>query len=324
MASVSSPLSGTVGDIIPAAGSALKTVKSTTTLPEALAVMGAHNIYAVPVVNPGTGVCEGLLSLSDIASFLVQQFWKESGVDSFAATCELSTEKMASHLATVKHSFDTQTSLATMNLCRSNAYCPVTKDVSLANAVRRLATGGSVSRLVVVSEDKKPLAMVTPADLVVAFNKRSEVLGAFGDVPVKDVCNVFDSILGIQGSHRVIDALALMVEHVIDSVGVTDDDTDEVITVMSVKDLREALIDFQKLIMPAEAMMKEVRQKNFKAIAPVISVKDSLSLSHVMQKLAVVRVHRVYVRDDNGGSSRYTGVLSLRDILRAINEHTKA
>jgi predicted transcriptional regulator len=112
----SSTLSGTVGDLVGSStDKKLYTIASNTTLPEALAVLGTHNIYAVPVVNTDSGVCEGLLSLSDIASFLVQQFWKASGVSSFAATSALSTENLASHLKEVKHCFDTQTALATMS-----------------------------------------------------------------------------------------------------------------------------------------------------------------------------------------------------------------
>jgi len=68
---------------------------------------------------------------------------------------------------------------------------------------------------------------------------------------------------------------------------------------------------------PIRQFLAQVRQQELVDLLPNVSVKPSDNLVHVISKLAVVRMHRVFVADPKAGL-RPTAVVSISDLLKHI------
>jgi len=67
--------------------------------------------------------------------------------------------------------------------------------------------------------------------------------------------------------------------------------------------------------MPIRGFLAQVRQEELLDLLPNVSVKPTDTLAHVVAKLAVVRMHRVFVADPKTGL-KPTSVISISDLVR--------
>jgi len=99
---------------------------------------------------------------------------------------------------------------------------------------------------------------------------------------------------------------------------------DEFVGNVSVKDIKSVLDQGVEVLMQLlGSYINKIRQENLKAVHPAIHAVDDDSLERLIARLAVIKIHRMYVTYSGGeeGSSgrKLVGVVTLGDIIRTFS-----
>mmetsp|Transcript_32761 Transcript_32761/g.52744 ORF Transcript_32761/g.52744 Transcript_32761/m.52744 type:complete len:190 (+) Transcript_32761:462-1031(+) len=80
--------------------------------------------------------------------------------------------------------------------------------------------------------------------------------------------------------------------------------------------------DLNILRKPIRQFLAEVRQQELVDLLPNVSVKPKDTIATVIEKLAVVKMHRVFVAE-TATALRPTGVVSISDVLKEVVKNAK-
>jgi len=123
-------------------------------------------------------------------------------------------------------------------------------------------------------------------------------------------------VLSVELNTRVYDAFKMMVDNKITGIAVVNPDG-TLLSNLSAKDIKEVKADELLPWMSRSTLefIQMVRSKQINVTVPVFSCHLNHTLEEVIQRLSVLRVHRLYITDE---ASRPIGVLSLGDLCKLL------
>mmetsp|Transcript_193 Transcript_193/g.559 ORF Transcript_193/g.559 Transcript_193/m.559 type:complete len:327 (+) Transcript_193:1348-2328(+) len=209
-------------------------------------------------------------------------------------------------------------------------------DMSKTNPMTVIEQNETLERaaLVLLENDVHRLCVVDSCDTFAGVVSLSDVLyylkdhlDAFPEKSVEELGLLQKKVVTIPGDRPVLEALEMMVDLKISSVGVVDDDGD-LVTVISLSDCKKIIKEghtlpllkvdcreFAAKVRSDAALEKHKGSDTF----PYFAVHRDTPLKVAVSKLCAVRAHRLFVIE--GGphfSTTPIGVLSISDILKAL------
>lgn len=153
--------------------------------------------------------------------------------------------------------------------------------------IRQMVTGPEMEGVIEEPEREMLEAVLDFSELVVrqVSTPRTEIIAALADTPLEE-------------------ALRLSVEHAITKLPVYENDLDEIVGVVHLRDLVRALQDGQG----QETGLRDLAREPF-------FVPDSLSVRNLLRQFRDKRVHIAIVLDEFGGTS---GLITLEDLMEEI------
>jgi len=125
----------------------------------------------------------------------------------------------------------------------------------------------------------------------------------------------------IEKKKKAIDAFVEMNNKKISGLGVVDDNK-MLIGNISARDLKQVKSNniFGILNKSCGAFVSFIKQQSFNETAPVISCTLDTSFDYVIRRMAVNKIHRLYVCDKE---LKATHIISLRDLISCIISNSK-
>eukprot|EP00163_Fabomonas_tropica_P023508 TRINITY_DN40854_c0_g1_i1.p1 TRINITY_DN40854_c0_g1~~TRINITY_DN40854_c0_g1_i1.p1 ORF type:complete len:301 (+),score=96.44 TRINITY_DN40854_c0_g1_i1:129-1031(+) len=259
-----------------------------------LAKFGIHSVPVLEKESEGDN-CLGFVDVIDLISLLVSP--EHEGKEANALT--------AGDL---------------VDLSKKNPYRTVTLDQSLYDVIQILEAG--VHRVAVVENKDSHLAVniITQSAVIDFLATNLEKLGDITGKTPKELNIGYKDVVSVHADSNVLDAFKIIDFEGVSAVAVLADD-ESLISVISARDIqtlfpKDGAINMHYLKHTCRDFVGIVRQKNLsKTVHPAICTSEDSSLAHIIQRLNICKVHRVFI---TGESTKPIGVISLRDILQAL------
>jgi len=303
----------TVDNIVPSQKS-LFVIDSKDSLPKAFQLLSSKNIYSAPVYNSSTNEYLGFLDLLDIVAFLVHIFDKQRG--HMPQSSEEGSADLYEMLEQVEK-FDLEHATRVIGLATKNPICPIHTGASVKKALEVFVKSGA--HRVPIVEGKQIKSVLTQSALLTWIDSILPHLSSnLRKKTVRELGIGLKEVISVRLDAKVIDAFRLMAEHKIHGVAVVDE-KGQIFSNLSAKDVKALQPDalFTKMYRPTLELIQFVRSINLKAVFPSFCVDLDTTFEEVIRKLAVLKVHRLYIEDEN---RRPLGVISLGDILKFLVE----
>jgi len=265
------------------------------------------NVYSAPVYNSEKEEYVGFLDLLDVISFIVKI------IDSQPA--KKNEDPDIYQLLEQSEKFDLEPTMNVVGIATKNPMCPVHSNASVKKALEIFVRSGA-HRLPVV-EGKFLRSILTESTLIRWIGEHlSEISVQLRKKTIRELGIGLKEVISVRLDANVIEAFRLMVKHNIHGVAVLDVDG-TIFSNLSVKDIKTLEPDaiFTKMYRSTLEIIQMVRSVNLKAVFPSFCVSLDTTLQEAINKLVVLRVHRLYIEDER---RRPVGVLSLGDVLRIL------
>jgi CBS domain-containing protein len=288
-----------------------RTVISTDTaevLPTVFKHLVSNNILSMPVLNQRKKYY-GMVEMYDLVEYVTTLFADLTTTKLVDLEKMLLSEKKFVH-ATVKDVIRSPFS-------KYKTHRTLQKGYSLFSAWETLALGG-IHRIAVLGELEEVVDIITPSMLIDFLWQNIEKIAHAAKRTVRDMkVEPSESLGTVKHSTRAIVAFREMVRTEKSGLAVVDDHG-KLVDNMSARDLRGIHTDanvFWRLWSSVSDFKARVRQEYPKTpTEPVYASKDD-TLYSVVEKMATLHIHRVYVVDDNTHPIR---VITQVDVLREI------
>jgi len=269
------------------------------------------NILALPVLNQRMKYYS-MIEMTDLVEFITTLFPDLSSTRLIDLENMFVSEKKFV-LATVKD-------IIRSPFSRKKAYKTLHTGFSLITAWEILARGGS--RIVVLGETDEVVDIITPSMLVDFLWQNIEKIGKVAQRQVKDFKIETELLVSVKNSTKTIVAFRQMVRTETSGIAIVDDHG-KIIDNLSARDLRGIHTDanvFWRLWSTVSEFKKRIREEDPKTPHGLIYVLPTDTLYTVVEKMATLHVHRIYVID-NIQSCQPQRVITQTDILREILEN---
>jgi len=261
----------------------------------ALITMKEERILSLPVVNPLTNICIGVVDILDIALFVVSSFPTLENI-SFDNLRWLQDTTVLEVMAFAK-----QFNFSSLPLF------PFKVDTPILELMKTFSSG--VHRVPVVDEKNKILNFISQSDLNRYLCENIYLCGENQNKNVTELGLSAKVVVYARGDAIAIQALDIMARNRLSALPVVDLDGD-LIGNFSASDLRGmGPGDFVHLLRPIGQVLVLY---NPRSLFP-LTCKPTDSLEHVMLKLAGAKVHRLWVVDEN---KKILGVIALTDVMK--------
>lgn len=282
------------------------TVDSSTPLPNVLKVLGAKNIYSVPVVDSRDATkYVGLIEVGDVVAELVAVY---QSVNLNEATTDI--HQLVSLVESKWKALTVEKLLSNPN--RFSPFASISLNTAtVQDAINALAQSGR--RVPVVNDANQIVGIISPWTIVQFLHSHMHLLGDNAKKTVKEINRYSHKPVVVDSTTRAFDAFSKMIEHGISGLGIQSKDGHEIMAIVSIKDIRVASENFLTLFAPIDEYIQIVRRANLRAIAPSIYCSINDPLEKVLAKIAAIRMHRVFLHGDDQHST--VGVLSVWDIV---------
>jgi len=295
----------------------LITVNANQPVPAAFRVLAQNNIYSAPAQDPASGEIVGFLDLVDVVTCILQIFSDQQKKKNLQSGQHADFYKLLQEV----EQFDLQNTAKVVDLSKRNPLVPVAPSTSVLEVMEIFVRTG-VHR-VPLMENKKVLNVLTQSTVVSYLSSHIHELGAIAHKTVGELALGMKSVVSVSSNAKAYEAFKLMATNGITSVAVVDPDDGTLLTNMSAKDVKlivdEAL--FTKLHQTALEYVVAIREKQLLETVPVFSVHPETSFAKVLEKIVFLRVHRLYVVDNE---RKPVGVIALSDIIGAVLKNVKA
>jgi CBS-domain-containing membrane protein len=290
-----------------------RTVISTDTSEELSSVfkkLVKHNIISVPVLNQKHKYY-GMVEMYDLVEFVTTLFSDLSTTKLIDLEKMLVSERKFLH-ATVKDVIKSPFSR------KKNSNKTLSKGFSLFCAWEVLAVTGS-TRLAILGEQDEVVDIISPSMLIDFLWQNIEKVGLVAERKVGDfVTDPTEELETILASTKAIVAFRDMVRLEKSGLGVIDD-TGKLVDNISARDLKgihtDANVFWRLWSSISEYKKRERSEHESKVPSELVHVTRSDTLYTVVEKMAVLHIHRIYVVDSHMKPLR---VITQTDILREI------
>jgi len=285
-------------------------VNSDTSAVDAIKILTKHNILSAPIYDAQAKKYIGLVDMLDLVTFVVdiyKDLESKGDVTDFFSLLESGERFVSQEVKTIT------------DLSARNPFVPV-QNTDTIKTVLKLVGEQRLHRVPVVDAEGTLVNFLTQSALVDYLSKNISKLGDCVDKSVGEVLLGCKPVVKVNINRNAIDAFKLMAEHKVSAIAVVDDDN-HLISNLSARDIRTIATD-QKVISglftPIRNFLLAVYSERVLETSPAISCSTKDTLGVVLRKLAVSKVHRVYVVDN---SHSVIGVISLSDILTAVTNN---
>jgi len=285
------------------------TVNSNETPYDGFKKLVNNHILSAPVYDLSTKKYTGFLEVRDLVSFVV-----------FIDDDQRSDVPNNLHdliLHGVKLFKQPSDGVTVTYLSRRNPFRSVTTKDSLYSVVEILGT--SVHRVPVINERGEVVNIISQSSIIGFLNKHL-------NAELKDSVNqtVGELRLGsrpvvtVSKNSPAIETFRLMDNKKISGVAVIDEDG-KLVGNTSGSDLKLFIktLSLDTLKKPTMQFLNLIRQESLTETSPTIACSSKDTLGTVIAKLAVTKIHRIFVADDISGY-RPSAVISITDIMRHI------
>jgi len=279
------------------------TIQSSETIPNALKTLALHNIYCAPVLEGNKII--GLLDLVDIVTFIVNIFTDEDLMaTNFFSKLHMEQRWYSEHTGEI------------LNLSHKNPLVTVKMSDSLKLAVQFLHTK-KCRRLLVENNEGKIAGILTQSAIIEWLNSNLSSLNEVGEKSIEGLGS--EKLFSVYYNQPVIDAFKLMSENRITSIAVLESNG-KIFSNVSAKDLKVVVNNhdmFSNLFKSTQQFISLSRQLIYETeFAAAIVCHENDNVEHVIKKLFVSKIHRIYVVDSY---FRPVRVISLTDILALVD-----
>ena len=279
-------------------------------------VMKKENIYSAPVVD-NSGLPVGLVDLADIAAYLTKLCCDAAGVvsgkgrETFEAFRKADMSK--AQLAAIKPLFFETPVSKIINYSKRNQMMTINIEASSWRDLLNILNTKGVSRVVGVNGKGEAVKMLSQSS-VITFIAQAVDKFPVNQLTIKSLNLNKHQPAIVTSTSRSIDCFVLMIEERLSSLGFVGDAAGNV----SIKDIHAVANEFEHLVFPISDYISSLRLESVKDIVPFINVSENDLLGKVVQKIAAVGIHRVYIFGDDHGKVDAVpkGVIVLEDILR--------
>jgi len=295
-------------------------VDSELPLSDAFSALVKNNIYSAPVYDTAKRELLGFVDMLDIVVFLVNIIESEQG-----SNRDLASQDFYTLLEQVSK-FRTEHVRAVADLSKRNPMVPVSHNAPVKEVLRIFAQSGT-HRVPVLENPWTVSNVLTQTDIIswlaknITLHKEGghEHHNHLGPIGKKTVAEVFPNraqVVSIKGEEHAIEAFKLMAHYRITSVAVVDQ-AGALLSNLSAKDIKVIEPDaiFTKLYKSCTEFVAATRLHEYNTHYPMIYCKLDSTLEEVIQRLAFMRIHRIYVIDEN---RKPINVISLGDILNQL------
>eukprot|EP01104_Vermistella_antarctica_P007326 TRINITY_DN1812_c2_g1_i1.p1 TRINITY_DN1812_c2_g1~~TRINITY_DN1812_c2_g1_i1.p1 ORF type:complete len:298 (+),score=58.81 TRINITY_DN1812_c2_g1_i1:325-1218(+) len=278
----------TAADVLTDGKLDVRCVKSDACLTVALEELKV--VSSLPVLNATTGKAEGMIDELDILAYALDAGRTDDQTD-LEAIASLSTST-----ALVSNA---------INQSQKDWFLPVNPDTTLSLLVDLMAEG--LHRSVIVDRMDNPLSIVTQTDVVRFFLKNLDRLSGLAHKSLTDLNMAKKHVETVKGGDQTLSVLRNSMLFGLRAVPIVDDDG-RVVGNFSAQDVKS---DFSQTVESLELSVSEFLQKTKSNPTRVESCSPDDTLAEVMDMMARVSVHRLWVCEED----RVVGVVSFTDII---------
>jgi CBS domain-containing protein len=281
----------------------LVTFESDVDLPTAFRTLVEKHITSAPVYNRQTGEFVGFLDTRDLLAWCV-----------FAADAKNVTPSLTEVLSVgAKASAVAITGITPSYLARRHPFCAVGPTDSLATLAALMARA-DVHRVPVVRGTTLETIVSQSVLVKLLYDHRAE-LGAAMALTVETLGLGTAPVLTVPATASARDAFNLMDKKSRSGLGVVDEEG-HIIANTSASDIKLFLDAPQSLELSIAKFVCAIHAREADLHAPAVCVHGSSTLEQVLGKMAVAKVHRVFVTDAH---KHPVAVISVTDIMRLIS-----
>jgi len=290
----------------------LITIDSNTNVADALQILSTNNIYSAPVKDSSKGTYFGFLDLADVVVFLI------TAIEEKTTIVEGSEGFMQ---AISKLSIDSAKNIA--DFSSTNPMLPLRGQDTLLEAFKLFESTGTHRIPLLKDGDSNAAdisAVVTQIDVLRFIASHLGSLGDAGKKTLKDLDVKLDKVISVEIGARSLEAFKLMTKNRITGVAITNQDG-TLFSNLSVKDIKEIKTSEIHTWMSKSVLelIQMIRNKQIDVSFPHFSCHIHSTLAEIITRLSVLRVHRLYITDDN---NMPIGILTLGDLFKLIQKAT--
>lgn len=177
-------------------------------------------------------------------------------------------------------------------------------------------------RLPILEEDGTIANIVSPTMILKFLNDHLD------DLPVALTQRSIDHVPGvispnvktIPSTARALDAFASMIQHHYSALGIEDPESQHrhILSIVTMKDVGHSLKALERLLLPVEDYVNEIRMEDLVDRAPTMNVPQDSTLATTIKKFIAVGRHRMFVRGVGQHSNDLVGIITVSDVLKAF------
>ncbi|KAL9658166.1 hypothetical protein ABK040_013078 [Willaertia magna] len=282
-------------------------LKNNQSLKEALLILANNNILSAPVYNE-ENKCIGLLDVLDCATFTKETFYKNS-----------ETSEWKNYL--LQFSFDIEKVESVINMSGKNPYIPMVPSDSLFSLLEKFSNG--VHRIPIINPTNEEVIFVCSQMTLFTFLFQTlnepllPLINLLRNKNIQEILPNLSKVISVKETQLAIEAIKEISERGISAIGVTSQQTDQLIGCISASDLQGFIDeDYHHLASPVlEFQRKSKEKKNLKNIPDLVFCKGNQLLDDVINRLLIDKVHRIFIMNDN---MEVLGLISLTDIFNIL------
>jgi len=267
-----------------------------------------NNILSAPVFDTTSKKYTGFLDMRDLVSFVV--FVDD---DQHSDVPNNLQAILTRGCRLLKQPSD---GISCTYLSRRNVFHPVSLEDSLLSVCQILSKG--VHRVPVLDAKGDVVSIISQSSIMAFLQLHIQKIKSEVLKTIKDLNIGSKPVISVHKDTAAIETFRLMDNKKISGVAVVDADG-QFVGNTSASDLKLFIKTLSLAILhePIMQYLNKIRQESLEIKSPTISCGINDSLAVVIGKIALTRVHKIFVADDTGGYKPHC-VVSITDILRYL------
>jgi CBS domain-containing protein len=304
-------------------GQQVEWVRPDDLVDQALQKMAKHDLTALPVLEPSAGEStqgsiKGFVDVLDLVAFLATVGTRVM-TNPYGAgeSRSLATDDIAI-LHRRSKEFRITNTVEISDFCKRNPLHKVNQGMNVKDLIRFFGkTNEYIHRVAVVDDNHNLVGVLTQSMLLRCIHNDLAQLKEVNDVKADSLrMTEVNKLVTVPADMTAFDAFMKMHQESLSSLAVVSGNG-EIFENLSATDLKGALTDFKRLMLPVRDYLAATRALVLgkKRMEGLVHCDRDKSLAEVVRLIGEARVHRVYVVDEQ---RKPVGVVSLTDIYHHL------
>jgi CBS domain-containing protein len=303
-------------------GQQVEWVRPDDLVDQALQKMAKHDLTALPVVEPSTGTApgtiKGFVDVVDLVAFLAT-VGTRTMTNPYGAgeSRSLATDDIAM-LHRRSKEFRITNTVEISDYCKRNPLHKVNQGMPAKDLINFFGkTNENIHRVAVVDDNHNLIGVLTQSMLLRCISDDLSKMREINDVKANSLrMTEVNKLATVAADMTAFDAFMKMHKENLSSVAVVSGNG-EIFENLSATDLKGALTDFKRLLLPVRDYLAATRALVLakKRTEGLVHCDRDRSLVEVLRLINEALVHRVYVVDEQ---RKPVGVVSLTDIYHSL------